>query len=115
MTFPIFLMIMVALTLLLLMGRRQFDDLLRHQHAEHNESWQATGRPIGFFWQPEEGSSWTEGTQARGRVFRALMGETPEWIPAELKWKATVVRVSVVFSYLGFVLAGVGLMLTQGG
>lgn len=115
MTFPFFILIMVALTIVLMLGRRQFDDLLKHQHAEHSDAWQAAGRPIGFFWQPEEGTTWTEGTQARGRTFWSWMRTTPDWMPGELKWKLTIIRVSVVCSYLGFILAGVGLLLTQGG
>ena len=115
MSFPIFFMVMVILTLSLMLGRRQFDDLLRHFHTHHNEEWQGAGQPIGFFWQPEEGASWVEGTQARGRLFWGWMRTSPGWMAGALQWKMRLVRLSMVLSSLGFILAGIGLMMSQGG
>jgi len=113
MPFPIFIMVMVVLTLLLMLGRRQFDDLLRHLHANHSEQWLQAGKPIGFFWQPEEGTTWMEGTQARSVLFWSWMRSTPAWIEPQLLWKLWIVRLTMVISSLGFVTAGI--MLSQGG
>jgi hypothetical protein len=115
MSFPIFFLIMVALTLLLLIGRRQFDELLRHLHEHRLEEWIAAGRPLGYFWRPEEDIAWIEGTQARSRLLRGWLVRSPDWMAGRLQWKLRLVRLSMVLSYLGFVLAGVSLMMSQGG
>ena len=115
MPFHIFILVMAILTLFLMLGRRQFDELLRHLHTHHKEQWLNAGQPIGYFWQPEESVAWVKGTQARGRLFWSWMRATPEWMDDQLPWKLRIVRLTTVFSSLGFVLAGIGLMSGQGG
>lgn len=115
MPFPVFILVMVVLTLILMLGRRQFDDLLRHFHEHHSELWQQAGQPIGYFWQPEDSASWMDGTQARGRLFWSWMRSTPEWMTDQVQWKLRIVRLTTLISSLGFVVAGLGLMMSQGG
>ena len=115
MSFPVFIISMVVLTLSLMLGRRQFDDLMRHFHEHHHDAWIQLGKPIGFFWQPEEAVTWAESTQARGKVFWTWMRTSPDWAVDALQWKMRTVRLSVVFSYSGFVISGVALMMSQGG
>ena len=115
MPFPVFMIVMVVLTLILMLGRRQFDDLMRHYHTQLPEQWVASGSPIGFFWQPGEGITWAEGTQARRRIFWTWMKQSPEWMTDQLQWKMRIVRLSLVFSYLGFGFSGIALMMSQGG
>ena len=108
-----FIMLMAGLTLFLLQGRRQFDELLRALHAEHRALWEAQGRPMGFFWQPETDSpSWAEGTRARTACFWAWMRATPAVLqdkPAlrrHLWWS----RLNILLSYVGFFLSGLALI-----
>jgi hypothetical protein len=114
MSFPIFILVLIVLTLSLMLGRRQFDDLIRHLHGSLPETWQEVGRPIGYFWRPESGVTWIEGTRARSLLVRTWLMTTPEWMVGPLQWKLRVVRLSMVISYLGYLVAGF-LMLSQGG
>jgi hypothetical protein len=118
MSFPIFIMVMVALTLTLMLGRRQLDALIRHQFNNDRASWEEAGRPIGYFWRPERtevDTTWIEGTQARGNLVRAWFFKTPDWIEGPMKWKLRLIRLSILISYLGYLLAGLSLMMSQGG
>ncbi len=118
MSFPIFILVMVALTLTLMLGRRQLDELIRLQFNSDRAAWEEAGKPIGYFWRPESAeadTTWIEGTQARSNLVRSWFFETPDWIVGPLKWKLRLVRLSMVTSYLGYLLAGLGLMMSQGG
>ena len=115
MSFPILILIMVVLTMSLLLGRRQFDDLLRHLYEHHSTDWERAGKPLGYFWKPDADTTWIEGTQSRKRILWVWMKQTPPWAEGPLQWKMRIVRLSVVFSYLGFALVGVSLIFSQGG
>ncbi len=118
MSFPIFILVMVVLTLTLMLGRRQLDGLIRHQFDHDRAAWEEAGRPIGYFWRPEStevDTTWVEGTQARSTLVRTWLLETPDWITGPLRWKLRLVRLSMLISYLGYLLAGLGLMMSQGG
>jgi hypothetical protein len=106
-----FIMLMALLTMLLLRGRRLFDDVLEAMHRDHHDAWEAAGRPGGFFWQPEDGAAWLDSTRARKVIFRDYMRNIPDWMPEDDPLKARLLwsRISVSLSYLGF--AGSGLLL----
>jgi len=44
---------LLPLVLVLLYGFVLFDRLLRPEYETHRQSWEADGRPSGFFWRPE--------------------------------------------------------------
>jgi len=110
------IMVMAVLTLILLRGRRFFDEVLAVLHAERPDEWDAAGRPHGFFWQPEEGGAgFFAGTRARQALFKQYMREPPEWVQARepLLLKLFWARVYILFSYLGLVAAGITIVVLQ--
>ncbi|MEL6349308.1 MAG: hypothetical protein AAFV53_39770 [Myxococcota bacterium] len=110
-----FITFMAMLTMFLLQGRRQFDTLVRWLHEHHPSQWEASGKPIGFFWQPEAGATWAEGSRARSQCFRSWMRTDPDWMTDQPTLQRTLrwARINLVISYTGFGIAGIGLILVQ--
>ncbi len=112
-----FIMLMSSLTMFLLLGRRQFDALLQRLHSAHPQAWTDLGLPTGFFWRPEDDDrGWLAGSKARGVVFRKWLTEDPAWMDPEdalarskLRW----FRVNTIISHVGFLLAGLWILLQQ--
>lgn len=108
-----FIMLMAALTLVLLRSRRLFDDVLSALHRDHLELWESAGKPIGFFWIPEDDSlTWKDSMKARKALFKAYMQDVPEWMADEqpLQIKLLWSRIYLLMSYAGYGLAGLGLL-----
>lgn len=56
----------------------QFDHLVRYMHEHHQEEWNRSGAPTGFFWVPEGQSwwsAWFSGHRMRAKWFFC----EPEW------------------------------------
>ena len=63
-----------------------FDRLVRIEYTEHRLSWEADGKPYGFFWVPAESKmagGWLVsfgGGFARNRCIFGWLFSTPEWM-----------------------------------
>jgi len=109
----IFVMLMASLTLVVLKGRRQFDDILRHIYQNQNEVWKQLGRPSGFFWRADkDAANWFVGSWSRSKCFWRWNTQTPDvladdaFVLSKLRW----VRLNTLISHVGFIAAGIGLL-----
>lgn len=110
------IMFMAVLTLMLLRGRRQFDDVLAAMHRDHRELWDAAGMPLGFFWMPDDRSGdILDGVRARKVIFRTYMRIVPDWLEGNepLLLKLFWARIYLSLSYIGFVATGIVLLVIQ--
>jgi hypothetical protein len=73
---------MVAAFLLALVGFVIYDIIIRREYREHRAEWEKDGKPIGFFWSPEEGSFFT-GSFARNRTAFWWMILPPAWAKSD--------------------------------
>lgn len=111
-----FIMLMALLTLALLQGRRQFDDVLRHLCQNQTQLWQEVGSPPGYFWRPEARlGTWLDGTRARSRCFWSWLARTPpslttdDYVSRKLVW----IRINTAISHIGLLATGIGLVLAS--
>ena len=79
---PLVLLIpLLPLALVLLYGFVLFDRLLRAEYETRRQTWEADGRPRGFFWHPVENSPFDLlGQLARVRLSLVWLFRTPAWI-----------------------------------
>jgi len=110
---PVLLLALCALPPLALQLRamRLWDDLVEALWALDRPRWDALGRPIGFFWRPEEPKMGIfEGVAARRRLQWQLAFRTPDWCPAEGKIPLKIMgwRLSSLLSALGLTAVGLG-------
>lgn len=63
-----------------------FDKLVRLEYSSYRKSWEADGKPHGFFWMPDESKTtggWSGGfgsSLARTRCAFGWLLSTPEWM-----------------------------------
>lgn len=109
------IMSMAMLTLLLLRGRSQFDDVLKAMHQDHRDAWEAAGQPLGFFWVPEERGDLLKGIRARKVIFREYMRIMPSWLEGNepLMLKLFWARIYLSLSYIGLAATGITLLVVQ--
>lgn len=88
---------------------RLWDELVEALWADDRPRWEALGRPIGFFWRPEEPKMGVlEGIIARHRLQLQVLGGLPSWAPetGTIPLKMMGWRLTTVFSAAGVLLIG---------
>jgi hypothetical protein len=68
-----------------------FDRLVRAQYAQHRSSWEADGRPAGFFWRTKE-CTFLGSNMARIRLSFAWLFRTPAWVLGSSELLRTLTR-----------------------
>jgi hypothetical protein len=56
-----------------------FDRLVRLEYTRHHEEWISDGKPIGFFWIPADGSTFSGGL-ARSSLAMSWLVVAPKWV-----------------------------------
>ncbi len=97
-----------------------YDQLVRLEYEEQRDKWEADGKPMGYFWMPDEAKSfggllpkWSR-QFTRDTSFLLWLSETPEWMKNEpkalskLKW-CRVLFVVGMMGGMGAVIAGIAL------
>ncbi|GEM_PF-1836817 len=59
------------------------DMLLRYEYENHHSQWIRDGKPVGWFWRPEEGNISVLlklGIEKQSRILHSWTFSTPEWI-----------------------------------
>lgn len=111
-----FSLVMVALVAVKFRSFKLWDELLELVYTHHRDRWEALGRPLGYFWRPDEkGVSTLGGMSARRRLTRQWLSEPPEWMPADgpERVKLAAWRLTLWASWGGIALVGVGLFVWQ--
>ena len=104
------LLFWVPLTLVLLVKFRAlkaFDELMEKVYTHHPEAWARLGRPIGYFWRPDDaGLRWMDGVAARLPITRNWLRRTPTGFPEESPiWLSLATwRATTLLSWLGFLI-----------
>ncbi len=95
-----------------------FDRVVKFEYGNYRKNWISDGKPIGFFWVPEEGRGKFLGLPkigsgfARGRCTRSWIYTTPEWAKGDaraakllLQYKlAAILPVLLIFIWFVFAL-----------
>jgi hypothetical protein len=55
-----------------------FDKILKIQYSEFKSTWEADGRPYGFFWKPKD-TQWLRSSLAKIRISYQWLFRTPHW------------------------------------
>ena len=108
----IFSLVMVALVAVKFRSFKLWDELTELVYTHHRDQWETLGRPLGYFWRPDEkGVSTFGGMAARRKITSAWLSETPEWMEAggPVQVKLAAWRVTHWLSWGGIALVGVGL------
>jgi hypothetical protein len=105
--------IMLPLMLVLLTAFISFDSLVKIQHDQYPDAWQAAGSPWGFFWRPR-GSGFA-GSFWRGWLSMKWTFVTPEWVRADERARSLLhrMRICVAVWNVGVVVVGVVTVTTQ--
>lgn len=110
---PVLLLAVCALppAALQLRALRLWDELVEALWTEDRARWEALGRPIGYFWRPEEPKMGVlEGIGARRRLSWSLAFTTPDWCPESgtIPLKLMSWRTSSAISAAGLTVVGLG-------
>lgn len=110
---PVLLLALCSVPALALQLRamRLWDELVEALWTEDRPRWEAIGRPIGFFWRPEEPKMGAlEGIGARRRLQWSLAFGQPDWFPTEGKVALKMMgwRMSSMLSAVGLTVIGLG-------
>jgi hypothetical protein len=99
-TLPLMLLIAVKLRAL-----KAFDDLMAAMHRLDEARWVALGRPIGYFWRPEDQAAKTvQGVRARRPILRQWLFSDPDWLAGDspLRLPLATWRITTLLSWAGF-------------
>ena len=78
----VFSLVMIGLVAVKFRSFKLWDELTELVYTHHRGEWEALGRPLGYFWRPDEkGVSTLGGMAARRKITTAWLSETPEWMP----------------------------------
>jgi|GEM_PF-2930094 len=111
-----FSLLMIGLVAVKFRSFKIWDELMERIYAHHRDQWEALGRPLGYFWRPDEkGVSTLGGMASRRKLTTTWLSETPEWMPEDgpERVKLASWRVTLWASWGGIVLVGVGLFAWQ--
>lgn len=91
-----------------------FDRIVQLEYDEHRSAWETDGRPVGFFFRPEE-STWLRSVLALDVLSLAWLFVTPEWakgsdMALSLFRRLRLAAIAWLLSFL--VLLPIGLRLT---
>ena len=104
------IVVIVMFAAILALAFVSFDQLVRLEYKFHRVSWEADGKPHGFFWVPSQskgsGAMLTKfgSTVARNRCVFSWLFSTPKWAGEEKRARNILVRyrLSVLAWNLGF-------------
>ena len=88
---------------------RLWDELVEAIWTDDRARWEALGRPIGFFWRPEEPKMGVlEGILPRHRLQMQVLGGLPDWAPeqGQIPLKMMGWRLTSILSVGGVALIG---------
>ena len=112
----VFSLVMAALVAVKLRSFKLWDELTELVYTRHRGRWDDLGKPLGYFWRPDEkGVSTFGGMTARRKLSKAWLSETPEWMPdgSPEQVKLAAWRVTFWASWGGIALVGVVLVVWQ--
>jgi hypothetical protein len=92
-----------------------FDRLVEAEYVDHQEAWQADGRPYGFLFRPRE-VTWLRSTLAFYRVTLTWPLSTPAWAreSTSLRPQFRRLRLSVLAGWALILLMGMSLAVAVG-
>jgi hypothetical protein len=108
----VFSLVMIGLVAIKFRSFKLWDELSELVYTRHRDQWEALGRPLGYFWRPDEkGVSTLGGMAARRKLTSAWLAETPDWMPEDgpERVKLAAWRVTLWISWGGIALVGVAL------
>ena len=105
---PILLLSLPLVVLLAVKFRafKTFDELMEKVFLHHRERWEQLGRPIGYFWRPDDDTKTVAGVAARLPLTRAWLFRDPAWLPDDSPARLSLAtwRVTTLLSWGGFLL-----------
>ena len=112
----LFSLVMIGLVAVKFRSFKIWDELMELIYLEHRDRWETLGRPLGYFWRPDEkGVSTLKGMSSRRTLTRSWLSEVPEWMPegGPERVKLASWRVTFWSSWGGIALVGAVLFVWQ--
>ena len=112
----VFSLVMIGLVAVKFRSFKLWDELMERIYTHHRARWEELGRPLGYFWRPDEkGISTLGGMASRRKLTGAWLAEVPDWMeeggPEVVKLASW--RITHWASWLGIALVGLVLLLWQ--